>query len=96
MLVKQILMPSMQIFCAIIVARLSYDIDPLNLIHNCFHLPYVRHYKPPLVYFLPHFSVRFKDKSGFSITDNICPKQGSEGLKSAVSNQEGFQIKSWL
>ena len=31
----------------------------------CIHVPYARHYKPRLVYFLPHFSVRFIIKSRF-------------------------------
>ena len=52
---------------------------------------YARHYKPWLVYVLPHFSLAFvinvliinRDHTG-----NICTKQGNSAKKSAVSNQE--------
>ena len=50
---------------------------------------YPPHFKPQLVYFLPHYSA-------VNITDNLFTKQGNVGLKSAVYNQEQFQIKNGL
>ena len=34
--------------------------------HWILKIPYARHYKPRLVYFLPHFSLRFIIKSGYN------------------------------
>ena len=51
-------------------------------------IPYARHYKPRLVYFLPHLSVWFI----INITDYSRTKQGRLGLKSRVFNQERVMI----
>ena len=54
-------------------------------------LPYARHYKPRLVYFLPHFSLRFIFKSGY-IADNLCTKKlyVFKKVKSGFKSRAGY------
>ena len=48
---------------SIMVGRCSFAVDYLSA-EQLYYVPSARHYKPRLVYFLPHFSVRFIIKSG--------------------------------
>ena len=48
-----------------------------------------------LYIFYPLFQCSLQSRA-VNIADNLCTKQGNVGLKSAVYNQERFQIKSGL
>ena len=54
-------------------------------------VPYARHFKPRLVYYLPHFSVQSR---AVNITDNLRTKQGNVDLNSAVYLKSGFKWRA--
>ena len=47
-------------YCRLVDARISASIKDLTVLtpYKDFYVPYARHYKPRLVYFLPLFSLR--------------------------------------
>ena len=84
-----------------------YPPNPRPLLHTCpekqksqnlkihfqpFYLPYARHYNLGFVYFLP----QFYNQKRLILQTILVHKQGKLSLKSAVYNQERFQIKSGL
>ena len=61
-----------------------------NFCSNLLYLPQVRHYKPRIVYFLPHFSggVYNQERLLLLLLDSLCSKQGNLGRRSVVYNVE--------
>ena len=67
-----------------------YPVHHMSTTNLEFWIPYARHYNPRFIHFLPHFYKRL------ILQTILVHKQGKLGLKSAVYNQERFQMKSGL
>ena len=66
---------------------LSMTLKKNDKVQDKKYVPYVRHYKPRLIYFLPHFSfTAVYNQEQLILRDNLCSKQGNSSNTSAVYN----------
>ena len=57
------------------------------------YIPYERHYKPRLVYFLPHFHCGLYCRA-VTITDNLCIKQENSSILVPFMTKSSFKSRA--